>query len=212
MVFPVVLYRCESQTIKEAFLSACFHQLERIDNFKLWCWGRFESPLDSKEIKPVNPKGNQPWIFIGRTDAEAEAPILWPPDAKTWLIGKDPDAGKDRRQEEKGVTEDEMVGWHHRLKEHEFEQTQGDSEGHGSLMCCSSWGRRVGQDLATKQHYHPLSRSCFVLLTSINEWKSLSHVQLFVTPCTVLGILQARILERVAFSFSRGSTQPRDWN
>ena len=82
----------------------------------------FESPLDCKEIKPVNPKGNQPWIFIGKTDAEAEAPILWPPDAKSSLIGKDPDTGKDWRQEEKGVTEDEMIGWHHRLNGREFEQ------------------------------------------------------------------------------------------
>ena len=80
-----------------------------------------ESPLDYKEIKPVNPKGNQPWIFIGRTDAEAEAPIPWPPDANNWLIRKDPDAGKDWRQEEKGMTEDEMVGWHHRLDGQEFE-------------------------------------------------------------------------------------------
>ena len=86
-----------------------------------------ESPLDSKEIKPVNPKGNQPWIFIGRTDAEAETPVLWPPDAKNWLIGKDPDAGNDWRQE-KGMTEDEMVGWHHRLNGHEFEQAPGDRE------------------------------------------------------------------------------------
>ena len=83
-----------------------------------------ESPLDCKEIKPVNPKGNQPWIFIGRTDVEAETPILWPPDSKNWLIGKDPDAGKDWGQEEKGMTEDEMVGWHHWLDGHEFEQLQ----------------------------------------------------------------------------------------
>ena len=80
-----------------------------------------ESPLDSKDIKPVDPKGNQSWIVTGRTDAEAEAPILWPPDAKNWLIGKDPDAGKDWRQEEKGTTEDEMAGWHHWLNGHEFE-------------------------------------------------------------------------------------------
>ena len=94
---------------------------------KNWCFWTvvlektLESPLDCKEITPVHPKGNQPWIFIGRTDAEAETPILWPPDAKNWLIGKDPDAGKDWRQEEKGMTEDEMVGWHHRLNGHEFE-------------------------------------------------------------------------------------------
>ena len=99
-----------------------------------------ESPLDSKEIKPVNPKGNQPWIFIGRTDAEAEAPILWSPDVKSQPIGKDPDAGKDWGQEEKGVIEDEMVGWHHWLSGHEFEQTLGDSEGQGSLARCSLWG------------------------------------------------------------------------
>ena len=88
-----------------------------------------ESPLDCKEIKPVNPKGNQPWIFIERTDAETEAPILWPPDAKTWLIGKDPDAGKDQGQEEKGATEDEMVEWHHWLNGHELEQAPGVGEG-----------------------------------------------------------------------------------
>ena len=87
------------------------------------------SPLDCKEIKLVNPKGNQSWIFIGRTDAEAEAPILWPPDAKSWLVGKDPDAGEDWREEEKGTTEDKMIGWHHKLNGHAFELTPGDSEG-----------------------------------------------------------------------------------
>ena len=98
---------------------------------------------------PVNPKGDQPWIFIGRTDAEA--PILWPPDAKNWLIGKDPDAGKDQRQE-KG-TEDEMVGWHYRLNGHEFEQTPGYSEGQGSLMCYSPWGFRVRHDWETELNW-----------------------------------------------------------
>ena len=102
---------------------------------KNWCFWTvvlkktLESPLDCKEIKPVNPKGNQPWIFIGRTDAEAEAPILWPLKAKSWLIGKDPDSGKDWGQEEKGATEDEVVGWHHQVNGHESEQTPGDSEG-----------------------------------------------------------------------------------
>ena len=94
-----------------------------------------ESPLDCKEIKPVNPKGNQSWIFIGRTDAEAEASILWPPDAKIQLIRKDPDAGNDCGKEEKGATEDEMVGWHHQLNGHDIEQTLGG--GQGSLACCS---------------------------------------------------------------------------
>ena len=96
--------------------------------------------MDCQEIKVVNPKGNQPQIFIGRTDAEAEAPLLWPPDAKSWLIGKEPDAEKDGGLEEKGTTEDEMVGWHHQLKGRESEQTLGDSEGQGSLACCSQWG------------------------------------------------------------------------
>ena len=99
-----------------------------------------ESPLDSKEIQPVNPKGNKSWLFIGKTDAEAEAPILWPPDAKNGLIGKDPDAGKDWRQEEKGTTEDEMVGWHHLLDGQGFEKTPRDSEGQGSLECHRPWG------------------------------------------------------------------------
>ena len=101
-----------------------------------------ESPLDSREIRPVNPKGNQPWILIGRTEVEAEAPILWPPDVMSWLIGKDCDAGKDWRQKEKGAAEDEMVRQHHRLNRHEFEQTLGDSEVQRSLACCSPWGHR----------------------------------------------------------------------
>ena len=111
----------------------------RIDAFILWSWRLFESPLDSKEIKSVHPRGNPSWMFIGRTDAEAETPILWPPDVKSWLIGKDLDAGKGWRQEEKGVTEDEMIGWHHRLEGHEFEQTLGGSEGQGNLACCSPY-------------------------------------------------------------------------
>ena len=114
MVFLVVMYGCESWTKKRA-------EHPRIDAFEMWCWRRLESILDCKEIKPVNPKGNQSWIFIGRTDGEPETPILWPPHTKNWLTRKDPDAGKDWRQEEKGTTEDEMVGWHHQLDGHEFE-------------------------------------------------------------------------------------------
>ena len=103
--------------------------------------------------KPVNPKGNQSWIFIGRTDAVAEAPKFWPPDMKSWLIGKDPDVGKDRSREEKGMTEGKMVGWHHQLNGHKFEQAPGDSEKQGSLLYCSPWGlQRVGHDWATEQH------------------------------------------------------------
>ena len=99
-----------------------------------------ESPLDCKEIQPVNPRGNQPWIFIGRTDAEAEAPMLWPHDVKDWVIGKGPDAGKDWGQEEKGMTEDEMVGWHRWLNGYEYEQVPVVGDGQQRLVCCSSWG------------------------------------------------------------------------
>ena len=99
-----------------------------------------ESPLDSKEIPSIHPKGNQSWIFIGRTDTKAETPILWPPDVKNWLIWKDADAGKDWRWKEKGTTEDEMVRWHHRLNEHEFEYTPEVGDGQGGLACCSPWG------------------------------------------------------------------------
>ena len=133
MVFPVVMYGCELNH-KESWAP------------KNWClWTvvlekTLASPLDCKEIKPVNPKGNQSWIFIGKTDAEAEAPILWPSNVKCQLFGKDPDTGKDWRQEEKGMTEDETVGWYHRLNGHEFEQALGDGEGQGSMVCCSPWG------------------------------------------------------------------------
>ena len=135
MVFPVVMYGWELDC-KESWAP------------KNWCFWTvvlekiFESPLDCKEIQPVHPTGNQSWIFIGRTDAEAETPILWQPDAKNWLVGKDPNAGKDWSQEEKGMTEDEMVGWHHWLNGHEFEQAPEDSEGQGSLACCSPWGHK----------------------------------------------------------------------
>ena len=115
-------------------------------------WGAGEDSwqsLDCKEIKPVNSKGNQPWIFIGRTDAEAETPILWPTDLNNLLIRKYPITGKNWRQEEKRMTEDEMVGWHHWLNGHEFEQAPGDSEGQGSLACCSPQDHRVRHDWAT---------------------------------------------------------------
>ena len=115
---------------------------------KNWCFWTvvlektLESPLDCKEIPPVNPKGNRSWRFIGRIDVEAEAPILWSPDLKSWLIGKDPDAGKDWGQEEKGMTEDEMVGWHHWLNGNESEQALGDGEEQRSLVYCSPWGHK----------------------------------------------------------------------
>ena len=107
VVFPVVMYGCESWTVKKA-------ECRRIDAFELWLLEKtLESPLDCKEIQPVHPKGDQSWLFFGRTDVEAETPILWPPDAKSLFIWKGPDAGKDWRWEKKGTTEDEMVGWHH---------------------------------------------------------------------------------------------------
>ena len=99
-----------------------------------------ESPLDYEEIQPVHPKGDQPSVFFGRNDAKAETPVLWPPHARIWLIGKDPDAGRDWGQEEKGMTENEMAGWHHQLNEHEFEWTLGVGVGQGGLVCCDSWG------------------------------------------------------------------------
>ena len=115
---------------------------------KNWCFWTvvlektLESPLDCKEIQPVHPEGDQSWVFIGGTDVEAETLILWPPDAKSWLTGKDPDAGEDWRQEKKGTTEDEMVRWHHPLNGHEFEQAPGVGDGQGSLVCCSPWGHK----------------------------------------------------------------------
>ena len=114
MVFLVVTYECESWTINKA-------ECQRIDAIELLCWGRLLRVPWTAEIQPVHTKGNQSWIFIGRTDAEAKTPILWPPDMKSWLIWKDPDAGKDWRREEKGTTEDEMIGWHHWLNGHAFE-------------------------------------------------------------------------------------------
>ena len=115
---------------------------------KNWCFWTvvlektLESPLDCKEVQPVHPKGDQSWVFVGRTDAEAETLILWPPDAKRWLIWKDPDAGKDWGQEEKGTTEDEIVGWHHQLDGNGFGWTRGVADEQGGLACCSSWGRK----------------------------------------------------------------------
>ena len=131
---------------------------------KNWCFWTvvldktLEIPLDWKGIKPVNSRGNQCWIFIGRTDAEAQASILWPPVVKNWLIGKDPDTGKDWKQEEKGLTEDEMVGWHHQLDGNELEQAPGVGDGQESLACCSPWSRRVGQDWATELNWCPLMK------------------------------------------------------
>ena len=145
---------CRQRSIQSKLWFSSGHvwlwELDRKEGWALknWCFWivvlekTLRSPLDCKEIQPVHPKGNQSWIFIGRTDAEAETLILWPPDVKNWLIWKDPDPGKDWKQEEKEMTEDEMVGWHHRLDGHEFEQASGVGDGQGSLACCSPWGHK----------------------------------------------------------------------
>ena len=130
---------------------------------KNWCFWTvvlektLESPLDCKEIQPVHSEGDQSWIFIGRTNAEAETAILWPPDAKNWLIWKDPDIGRDWGQEEKGMAEDEMVGWQHLLDRHGFEWALVVGDGQGGLVCCSPWGHRVGHDWATEVMWEPSS-------------------------------------------------------
>ena len=139
-----------------------------------------ESPLDCKEIQPVNPKRNQSWIFIERTDAEAEAPTLWPPEVKNWLIGKDPDAGKDWVQEEKEMTEDKMVGWHHQLDGHESEQALGGGDGQGSLACCSPWGRK---ELGTKLNNNKMVLSFCAYIFSCPLDKCLKF------NCWVIGLL-----------------------
>ena len=115
--------------------------------------------LESKESKPVNLKGNQPWLLFGRADAEADAPVIWPPDSHSWLIGKDPDSGKGWRQKEKRVTEDEMVGWHHWFNRHELGQPLGDGDGQGSLACCSPWDHEFGHDLA-EMTWHASRHPC----------------------------------------------------
>ena len=142
MVFPIIIYGCESWTIKSWVQK----------NFCFWTVvleKTLESPLGSKEIQPVHPKGNQSWIFIGRTDAEAESPILWPPDTKKWLIGKDSDAGKGWRQEEKGMTEDEVVWRHYWLHGHEFEHAPGVADGQGNVP-----GKLLLQSLGSQRVKH----------------------------------------------------------
>ena len=159
----------------------------------MWCFWTvvlektLKSPLDSKEIQPVHPKGGQSWVFIGRTDFEAEAPILWPHDAKSWLIWKDRDAGKDWGQEEKGTTEDEMVGWHHWLSGHGFRWTPGVGDGQGGLACCSSWGRKESDT------------------TELLNWAELKKLWIFFTLSFIRhsGILSAKW-------WCPTSNQPRD--
>ena len=161
---------------------------------KNWCFWTvvleksLESPLDCKEIQPVHPKGDQLWVFFGRTDAEAETPVLWPPHVKSWFIGKDPDAGRDWGQEEKGMTEDKMAGWHHWLYDgREFGWTLGDGDGQGGLACCNSW---VAKSRTRLNDWTELNWNCRPLSSSAH------------------GIFQARILKWGAISYSRVSSYP----
>ena len=153
---------------------------------KNWCFWTvvlektLESPLDCKEIQPVHSKGDQSWVFIGRTDVEAETLIFWPPDAKSWLIWKDRDAGKDWRQEEKGTMEDEMVGWHHQLNGHGF---GGVGDGQGGLACCSSWGCNKSDTTEQLNWTEPLRKRSYSFFKKW-KWNFLSCVQLFATPWT----------------------------
>ena len=167
-----------------------FHPSAKLSMLLLVLEKTLESPWDCKEIQPVQPKGNQSWIFIGRKDAEAETPILWPPDLKNWLICKDPEAEKDWRQEERRMTEDEMAGWHYWLDEHEFGWTLGVGDGQGGLACCSPWGHKESD------------------MTERLNWTELMDSSL--PGSSVHRIFQARILERIAISFSRGSSQSRN--
>ena len=188
------MYGCEKWTIKKA---ECW----RIDAFELWCWEQtLESPMDFKEIKPVNHKGNQFWIFIGRTDAEAETPIFWPPDAKNWLLGKDPDAGKYWRHEEKGTTEDEMVGWQHRLDGLNLRKLQ------ELVMDREAWHALV----------HGIAKS-WTWLSDWTEWMC-SVAQLSPSLCSLMygsligssvhGNFQARILEWLPFPTPKDLPDP----
>ena len=159
MIFPAVMCGCESWTVKKA-------EHQRIGTFELWCWRRLlRVPWTAR--RSVHSKGDQSWVFIGRTDVEAETPILWPPDAKSWLIWKEPDAGKDWGQEEKETTEDEMAGWHHWLDGRESEWTLGVGDGQGGLACCDSWDRKESD--TTEQ----LNWSCISgqLLFPLQEFK-----------------------------------------
>ena len=149
-----------------------------------WFWTvvlekTLENPLNCKEIKPLNPKGDQSWVFIGGTDAEAETPILWPPHAKSWLIGNDPDAGRDWGQEEKGTTEDEMVGWHHQLNGHESEWSPGVGDGQGGLACCDSWSC-IELDMTEWLNWTELNAFC--ITETLYTLNSSTAMPLFLAP------------------------------
>ena len=178
---PFLLFRIISE------LSLCWaglvgmHYGSSLDDSYTWLnvlllpsWNSY--PLDYKEIQPVHSKGDQPWVFFGRNDAKAETPVLWPPEVKNWRTGKDPDAGKDWRQEEKGTTEDEIVGWQNQLNEHEFEQASGVGEGQGSLAFCSPWGHK-GSNMTEQLNWYTAKKQSGLLM-------NMNYQQ---TKCTILG-------------------------
>ena len=186
MVFPVVMHGCESWC--SVMLGFC----EESWVPKNWCFWTvvlektLESPLDCKEIQPIHPKGDQSWVFIGGSNIEAETPILWPPDA-SWLIWKDPNAGKDWGREEKGMTDEEMVGWHYQLEGHGFEWTPGVGDGQGGLVCCSSWGRKES-DMTERLNWTELNAGSQALkailgFQSETFWTSSSIVPPGSSPC-----------------------------
>ena len=152
---------------------------------KNWCFWTvvlektLESPLDCREIQPVHSKGHQSWVFIGRTDAKAETPILWPPHAKSWLIRKDPDAGRDWEQEEKGRTEDEISGWHHRLDGHDLEWTPRAGDGQGGLACCDSWGCKESDTTEWLNWTEAIFHMCFLCCKFLTGRTSLLPLAFF---------------------------------
>ena len=171
MVFPVIMFGCESWNIKKT-------EHQKTDSFNQ---KTLESPLDCKEIQPVHSKEDQSWMFFVRTDVEAETPILWPSVAKSWLIWKDTDTGKDWGQEEKGTTEDEIVGWHHRLKGHEFGWIPGIGDGQGGLACCGSWSVKesdMTERLNWTEHY-------YIIHKWLNPWLGKSTV-VWILGCRTL--------------------------
>ena len=177
------MYGCESCTINKA-------ECQRIDAFELWCWRRL------LRVPWTPGRSNQSWIFIGRTDAEAESQILWPPYEKNWLIWKDPDAGKDWRQEEKSVTENGMVGWHHWLDGHEFEHAPGVGDGQGSLVCCSPWVRMI--EWLNWQHFLPKSS-----LFPVNLGRT-GHLLLITRLLCKRHCMTSKVLPQEVFQFSNG--------
>ena len=179
MVFPVVMYGYRKLDYKESWV------------LKNWCFWTvvlektLECPLDCKEIQPVHPKEDQSWVFIGRTDVEAETPILWAPEAKSWLIWKDPDAGKDWGQEEKGMTEDEIVGWQHWLNEHVFGWTPGVGDGQGGLACCGSWGHKES-DMTERLNWTDSDHGEVILHCSLSCLYILGHLYILeIKPLSV---------------------------